>query len=255
MNAIIIEDEYLAAAELERLLGEVAPEITILTKLDSVSESVKWLKKNKADVIFMDIHLGDGQSFDIFEQVEVTAPVIFITAYDEYALKAFKYQGIDYILKPFENEVVLSRIRKLRTSLKGKFVASGNGVYDNIFTRREHDLESDVTNIIHEIGVPAHIKGYQYLRDAIMMSVNDGEMLNSITKLLYPSIAKRHKTTPSRVERAIRHAIEVAWSRGKMDTIDELFGYTVNNGKGKPTNSEFVALIADKIRLEYKLRA
>ena len=93
------------------------------------------------------------------------------------------------------------------------------------------------------------------MRDAIMMSVNDGEMLNSITKLLYPSIAKRHKTTPSRVERAIRHAIEVAWSRGKMDTIDELFGYTVNNGKGKPTNSEFVALIADKIRLEYKLRA
>ena len=95
MNAIIIEDEYLAAAELERLLGEVAPEITILTKLDSVSESVKWLKKNKADVIFMDIHLGDGQSFDIFEQVEITVPVIFITAYDEYALKAFKYQGGD----------------------------------------------------------------------------------------------------------------------------------------------------------------
>ena len=115
-------------------------------------------------------------------------------------------------------------------------------------------LESDVTNIIHEIGVPAHIKGYQYLRDAIMMSVNDTEMLNSITKQLYPSIAKQHKTTPSRVERAIRHAIEVAWSRGKMDTIDDLFGYTVNNGKGKPTNSEFVALIADKIRLEYKLR-
>ena len=117
-----------------------------------------------------------------------------------------------------------------------------------------YNLETDVTNIIHEIGVPAHIKGYQYLRDAIMMSVNDTEMLNSITKLLYPTIAKQHKTTPSRVERAIRHAIEVAWSRGKMDTIDELFGYTVSNGKGKPTNSEFVALIADKIRLEYKMR-
>ena len=102
MNAIIIEDEYLAAAELERLLGEVAPEITILTKLDAASESVKWLKKNIADVIFMDIHLGDGQSFDIFEQVEITVPEIFITAYDEYALKAFKYQGIDYILKPFD---------------------------------------------------------------------------------------------------------------------------------------------------------
>ena len=107
-------------------------------------------------------------------------------------------------------------------------------------------------NIIHEIGVPAHIKGYQYLREAIMMSVDDIEMLNSITKILYPTIAKKFQTTPSRVERAIRHAIEVAWSRGKMDTIDELFGYTIHNGKGKPTNSEFIALIADKIRLDYK---
>lgn len=112
-----------------------------------------------------------------------------------------------------------------------------------------------MTNIIHEIGVPAHIKGYQYLRDAIILSVNDIEMLNSITKVLYPTIAKRHQTTPSRVERAIRHAIEVAWSRGKMDTIDELFRYTVSTGKGKPTNSEFIALIADKIRLEYKNRS
>ena len=111
-----------------------------------------------------------------------------------------------------------------------------------------------MTDMIHEIGVPAHIKGYQYLRDAIIMSVKDMDLLNSITKILYPTIAKMHQTTPSRVERAIRHAIEVAWSRGKMDTIDELFGYTVSNGKGKPTNSEFIALIADRIRLEYKNR-
>ncbi len=115
MNAIIIEDEYLAAAELERLLGEVAPSMTILTKLDSVSESVKWLRKNKADVIFMDIHLGDGQSFDIFEQVEIMVPVIFITAYDEYALKAFKYQGIDYILKPFDKEELRQALNKLES--------------------------------------------------------------------------------------------------------------------------------------------
>lgn len=116
----------------------------------------------------------------------------------------------------------------------------------------EKDLEKDVTDMIHEIGVPAHIKGYQYLREAIMMSVEDIEMLNSITKILYPSIAKRYQTTPSRVERAIRHAIEVAWSRGKMETLDAMFGYTINTGKGKPTNSEFIALIADKIRLQYR---
>lgn len=114
------------------------------------------------------------------------------------------------------------------------------------------DLEQDVTNMIHNIGVPAHIKGYQYLREAIMMSVNDPTMISSITKLLYPTIAKRFQTTPSRVERAIRHAIEVAWSRGKMETLDNLFGYTINTGKGKPTNSEFIALIADKIRLKYR---
>ncbi len=116
----------------------------------------------------------------------------------------------------------------------------------------EHDLEQDVTNMIHDIGVPAHIKGYQYLREAIMMSVNEPTMISSITKLLYPTIAKQFQTTPSRVERAIRHAIEVAWSRGRMETLDTLFGYTINTGKGKPTNSEFIALIADKIRLKYR---
>lgn len=112
------------------------------------------------------------------------------------------------------------------------------------------DLETEVTNMIHEIGVPAHIKGYQYLREAIIMSVNDTSVLSSITKILYPGIAKKFATTPSRVERAIRHAIEVAWNRGKMETLENLFGYTINTGKGKPTNSEFVALIADKIRLQ-----
>ena len=115
-----------------------------------------------------------------------------------------------------------------------------------------HDLEQDVTNMIHEIGVPAHIKGYQYLREAIMMSVENPAMISSITKILYPTIAKRFQTTPSRVERAIRHAIEVAWSRGRMETLDALFGYTIDTGKGKPTNSEFIALIADKIRLSYR---
>ena len=108
-----------------------------------------------------------------------------------------------------------------------------------------HDLEKDVTDMIHEIGVPAHIKGYQYLRE-------DPAMISSITKILYPTIAKRFQTTPSRVERAIRHAIEVAWSRGRMETLDAMFGYTIDTGKGKPTNSEFIALIADRIRLSYR---
>lgn len=117
---------------------------------------------------------------------------------------------------------------------------------------QERNLEKDVTEMIHEIGVPAHIKGYQYLREAIIMSVQDQGAIGAITKILYPSIAKKYETSPSRVERAIRHAIEVAWSRGKMETLDGLFGYTIDSGKGKPTNSEFIALIADKIRLSYR---
>ena len=117
------------------------------------------------------------------------------------------------------------------------------------------ELERYITEIMLDIGVPAHLRGYHYLRAAILISGKDMEVVSSVTKLLYPTIAKKHQTTASRVERAIRHAIEVAWSRGKMDTIDELFGYTVSTGKGKPTNSEFIALIADKIRLEYKNRS
>ena len=114
-------------------------------------------------------------------------------------------------------------------------------------------IESMVTSIIHEIGVPAHIKGYQYLRTAILLTVNDSDIINSVTKVLYPSVAKKYQTTTSRVERAIRHAIEVAWDRGDVDTLNSYFGYTIQNNRGKPTNSEFIAMIADNLRLKYKL--
>ena len=240
MNAIIIEDEYLAAAELERLLGEVAPEITILTKLDSVSESVKWLKKNKADVIFMDIHLGDGQSFDIFEQVEITVPVIFITAYDEYALKAFKYQGIDYILKPFD-----------LPDLEDKILDSFNTSEKRVINIFNNNLQISITKMLHDLGMPSHIKGYQYIREAISMIYENPDMVGGITKELYPELATRFDTTVSRVERAIRHAIEVSWNRGDWDLMEDIFGHSVDIDKAKPTNSEFIVTIADKLRLEY----
>ena len=166
---------------------------------------------------------------------------------------AFNLGADYYMLKPFDNQMLLNRIKHIRNSGERRLrEIRRQNTHEEVSSLGERNLERNVTNIIHEIGVPAHIKGYQYLRDAIILSVNDMEMLNSITKILYPTIAKKHQTTSSRVERAIRHAIEVAWSRGKMDTIDELFGYTVSTGKGKPTNSEFIALIADKIRLEYK---
>ena len=132
------------------------------------------------------------------------------------------------------------------TEVKPNYVDINNGA------SKEEILEIKVTNIIHEIGVPAHIKGYQYLRDGIMMVVNNIEVINQITKQLYPDLAKKYKTTPSRVERAIRHAIEVAWNRGQIETVENIFGYTVNSNKGKRTNSEFIAMIADKLRLDLK---
>jgi two-component system response regulator (stage 0 sporulation protein A) len=149
----------------------------------------------------------------------------------------------------------MERIRQICADRNTKTAASGKKVskpdLDKAEYIRQH-LENDVTQMLHEIGIPAHIKGYQYLRDAIAISVEEEDMLVSVTKVLYPTIAKKHGTTSSRVERAIRHAIEVAWTRGRLETIYEIFGYTVSNGKGKPTNSEFIALVADKIRLDYK---
>ena len=143
-------------------------------------------------------------------------------------------------------ELLVSRIRQLKEPIPIKGAKYGYARIADV------DLETRVTNILHEIGVPAHIRGYHYMREAILMAIDDIDVLNYITKELYPSIAKKCNTTPSRVERAIRHAIEVAWSRGKVDAIDSLFGYTVSTHKGKPTNSEFIALIADRLRLELK---
>ncbi|MDP4108537.1 MAG: sporulation transcription factor Spo0A [Bacillota bacterium] len=157
--------------------------------------------------------------------------------------------GVNYfMLKPFDMNTLIERIKQCRT-LQQNFAGSAISARPQ---RSEVDIELRVTNVIHEIGVPAHIKGYQYLRDAIIMTVNDMDVINAITKVLYPSVAKKYQTTSSRVERAIRHAIEVAWDRGDIETLQNFFGYTVSNTKGKPTNSEFISMIADRIRLQLK---
>lgn len=159
-----------------------------------------------------------------------------------------------YIVKPFNLEILQKRINQLAGNDSGEEnkMNFARTILNNHGKEQVGDLEVDITNIIHEVGVPAHIKGYQYLRDAITMVVEDMDLLSAVTKELYPAIAQQNNTTPSRVERAIRHAIEVAWNRGKIETINNLFGYTVHNDKGKPTNSEFIAIIADKLRLERK---
>lgn len=211
----------------------------------------------------MDIVMPGMDGISVMEKIKSNAEMkdstsfIMVTAAgsENLTAEAFKLGASYYIMKPFTREIILDKLRRL-TGYKNKTtMLSGSRrvkPYVNKAEYMEQNLENDVTQMLHEIGIPAHIKGYQYLRDAIIISVGDQEMLTSVTKILYPTIAKKHDTTPSRVERAIRHAIEVAWNRGEMDTINDLFGYTVSTGKGKPTNSEFIALIADKIRLDYK---
>jgi two-component system response regulator (stage 0 sporulation protein A) len=155
-----------------------------------------------------------------------------------------------YIVKPFDLEILVERIRQLR---KGEVIINRpEAPKPSVKTQssRPSSMESRITQIMRDVGVPAHIKGYQYMRDAVLLVIEDLELISSVTKRLYPELARRYKTTPSRVERAIRHAIEVAWTRGQVDTIHDLFGYTINTKKGKPTNSEFIAMIADKLRLE-----
>jgi two-component system response regulator (stage 0 sporulation protein A) len=219
----------------------------VVTRPKDGNKILESIRNDSPDIVIVDAVLPGIDAIEIIKRTasDSKVPAFIVTSpYDNpFVEKQVMQNGASYfMLRPFEVNTLKDRIESVLKKNETPAAAS-----------EPEDMELVVTDVIHQLGVPAHIKGYHYLRDAIMMSVNDTEMLNSITKQLYPTIAKRHKTTPSRVERAIRHAIEVAWSRGKMDTIDALFGYTVNGVKGKPTNSEFVALIADKIRLEYKM--
>lgn len=214
------------------------------------------------DVAILDIimpHLdGLGVLEKINSQFTGKKPLFIILSavgQDKITQRALALGAEYYVVKPFDMDVLISRIRQLKEVKQASVIKYDSHLESKSYQRSTspENLEVEVTSVMHEIGVPAHIKGYQYLREGIMMVVKDLDIINSITKQLYPSIAKQFNTTPSRVERAIRHAIEVAWSRGQVDAIDSLFGYTVNMRKGKPTNSEFIAMIADKLRLELKV--
>ena len=260
LNIAIADDNEKMVEILEKMINE-DKDLRLVGKAHNGEDICTIIREKEPDVVLLDIIMPKIDGLSVMEKVihdkEVKKRPSFIilsaVGQERITEDAFNLGADYYMLKPFDSGLLLDRIKYVRQSAQRRNrEAQKISAYESSSYYMERNLESDVTHIIHEIGVPAHIKGYQYLRDAIILSVNDQEMLNSITKILYPTIAKHHQTTPSRVERAIRHAIEVAWSRGKMDTIDELFGYTVSNGKGKPTNSEFIALIADKIRLEYK---
>lgn len=237
-------------------------------------EAIELIKEKQPDLVILDIIMPHLDGLGVLEKVNsmdlVKMPRIIILSavgQDKITQQAITLGADYYTVKPFDMEIFTKRIREM-------FSENGAGVDANARQVTPHyphtaailastssigksgspaDLETEITNIIHEIGVPAHIKGYMYLREAITMVVNDMELLSAVTKELYPSIAKKYNTTASRVERAIRHAIEVAWGRGQVEAINKLFGYTIHTEKGKPTNSEFIAIIADKLRLKNKV--
>lgn len=265
LNIAIADDNEKMVEMLGKII-EDDKELNLVGKAHNGEEIYNIIRDKEPDIVLLDIIMPKVDGLSVMEKVshdqDVKHPsfiVVSAVGQERITEDAFQLGAEYYMLKPFDNQLLLNRIKSVRNGCRRKMreiqkIKPYESSPQYMERTQAYNLETEVTNIIHEIGVPAHIKGYQYLRDAIILSVNDMEMLNSITKILYPTIAKRHQTTPSRVERAIRHAIEVAWGRGKMDTIDALFGYTVSTGKGKPTNSEFIALIADKIRLESKNR-
>jgi two-component system response regulator (stage 0 sporulation protein A) len=221
-------------------------------------ECLDMLSTTDPDVLVLDIIMPHLDGLAVLERLRdlkkgALPNVIMLTAFgqEDVTKKAVELGASYFILKPFDMENLGSHIRQVSGN-SNSFTRKSTTSYRSQSEQKPKNLDASITSIIHEIGVPAHIKGYLYLREAISMVYNDIELLGSITKVLYPDIAKKYNTTASRVERAIRHAIEVAWSRGNIDSISSLFGYTVSMSKAKPTNSEFIAMVADKLRLEHK---
>jgi len=246
---VMVADDNREFCEVLRTYIEGQQDMELVGVAHNGTEVLEQLDRKLPNVIILDIIMPHLDGIGVLERlVSLNLPqrpkVIVLTAIGQESITQRMVElGADYyILKPFSLEVLANRVRQLANS------APRSGVRQV----RAKSMDMEVTSIIHEIGVPAHIKGYMYLREAILMVIERIDLLGAITKELYPSIAMKFKTTPSRVERAIRHAIEVAWSRGNLEVINNLFGYTVNLERGKPTNSEFIAMVADKLRIELK---
>ncbi len=223
-------------------------------------EAMLKITRNHPDVVIADVWLSKLDGIGLLRQCrnldwgnELPPEFIIISAVSSQNIfiQATEAGAAMCLLKPVNVPSLCDHIQSLRATRRPREQAVSAALVR--MEEQVPDIETQVTKIIHQIGVPAHIKGYQYLRTAIMLTVQDSDIINSVTKVLYPSVAKKYSTTTSRVERAIRHAIEVAWDRGDVDTLNSYFGYTVQNSRGKPTNSEFIAMIADNLRLKYKL--
>ena len=245
-------------------------DMVVVGRAKDGNEALDMVSSLMPDVLLLDVIMPHLDGIGVLEQMNMIKlnkkPIcIMLSAVgqDKVTQRAIELGAEYYVVKPFDIDLLITRIRELKnykpSSQNNNFISREIGIskqqyidIPNIPQNGENNIEALVTNIIHEVGVPAHIKGYQYLREAIIMVINDIDVINQITKCLYPQIANKFHTTPSRVERAIRHAIEVAWGRGEQKTVENIFGYTISAAKGKPTNSEFIAMISDKLRLELK---
>ena len=227
------------------------PDMELTGETGDGQDALRLIQELEPDVVVMDLVLSRMDGLEVLQEMEAlssrpTVLVLSSFARGNMAELAAERGAEYYMMKPCKPVTVIERVRQMVSQIREEDA--------HALSARESNLETTVTGIIHEIGVPAHIKGYQYLREAIIIAVEDMEVINAVTKILYPEVAKRFGTTASRVERAIRHAIEVAWDRGDLETLQKYFGYTVSNAKGKPTNSEFIAMIADRLQLQRRER-
>ncbi|MFD1707043.1 sporulation transcription factor Spo0A [Siminovitchia sediminis] len=255
IKVVLADDNRELVALLEDYMANQS-DIEVIGTAHNGQECLNLLESVEPDVLVLDIIMPHLDGLGVLERLRSTGQrfphVIMLTAFgqEDVTTKAVELGASYFILKPFDMDYLAGHIRN--AGQKGARNFTPSAAAKSPEEKKPQNLEASITSVIHEIGVPAHIKGYLYLREAISMVYHDIELLGAITKVLYPDIAKKFNTTASRVERAIRHAIEVAWSRGNIDAISSLFGYTVSMSKAKPTNSEFIAMVADKLRLEHK---
>ena len=257
---ILIADANKDFCKLLNELISAENDLDIVGNASDGFEALAMMTELKPDLLLMDLVLPKLDGIELLRRTPETGVkprIVVLSGFiNSKVIAECSSLGADYFMpKPCDVPALLSRIRQLSGNDSVSIPRAGIDCRSIPQNRQEIDLEAVVTDIIHEIGVPAHIKGYQYLREAIILTINDMDMINAVTKVLYPEVAKKFNTTPSRVERAIRHAIEVAWDRGDIETLQKFFGYTVSNIKGKPTNSEFIAMIADCLSLRRKQAA
>lgn len=269
VNVVIVDDNPMILNTLDEVISSEAG-LSVIGRADNGKDAIDMIKDTQPDVVLLDLVMPQMDGITVVENIKKKTSMLKNPAFiilsavggEQMTEEAFQAGANYFLMKPFDKDILVNKIRRIGKRpvrpVPGKVLeaplkaATPEEAAMNREEYMKEHLETDITKMLHELGIPAHIKGYQYLRDAISMVVRDTEMMEAVTKILYPEIAKKNYTSSSRVERAIRHAIEVAWGRGSLEVIDELFGYTISTGKGKPTNSEFIALIADKICLDYK---